>query len=146
MPFGGGQIGLPWWLSWQRIRLQCKRPRFDPWVRKIPWRREWPPTPVILPGESYGQRGLAGYSPWGHKESDVTEQLNTEGHNYYCLSDSKLELFLFCSEHPLLGRQLPVPPTPAPTPNRSTLLCSPVVTWEDGKSCIFDVSTLKKLL
>ena len=140
-----GQIGLPWWLKWQRIRLQCKRPRFDPWVRKIPWRREWLPTPVILPGESHGQRSLGGYSPWGHKESDVTERLNTEGHSYYPLSDSKLELFLFNSEHPLLGRQLPTCP-PSPPPNRSTLLCSPMVTWEDGKSCIFDVSTLKKLL
>ena len=141
----GGKIGLPWWLRWQRIRLQCKRPRFDPWVRKIPWRREWLPTPVILPGESHGQRSLGGYSPWSHTESDVTEQLNTEGHSYYPLSDSKLELFLFSSEHPLLGRQLPARP-PSTPPNRSTLLCSPMVTWEDGKSCIFDVSTLKKLL
>ena len=41
------------------------RPGFDPWVGKMPWKREWPPTPVFLPGESHGQRGLAGYSPWG---------------------------------------------------------------------------------
>ena len=39
------------------------------------WRREWPPTPVFLPGESHGQRTLIGYSPWGRKESDMTEQL-----------------------------------------------------------------------
>ena len=52
---------------------QCRRPRFDPWVRKIPWRRQWHPTPVLLPGESHGQRSLVGYSPWGHKESDTTE-------------------------------------------------------------------------
>ena len=45
---------------------------FDPWVRKIPWRRKWQPTPVFLPGKSQGQRSLAGYSPWGHKESDTT--------------------------------------------------------------------------
>ena len=38
-------------------------------------RREWLPTPVFLLGESHGQRNLAGYSPWGHKESDTTEQL-----------------------------------------------------------------------
>ena len=38
-------------------------------------RREWLPTPVFLPGESHGQRSLAGYSPWGPKESDMTEQL-----------------------------------------------------------------------
>ena len=43
-------------------------------VRKIPWRRKWQPTPVFLPGKSHGQRSLVGYSPWGHKESDMTEQ------------------------------------------------------------------------
>ena len=53
-----------------------QRPGFDLWVRKIPWRREWLPTPVFLPGESHGQRGLEGYSPQFHKESDTTEQLN----------------------------------------------------------------------
>ena len=44
----------------------CRRCRFDPWVRKIPWRRAWKPTPVFLPGESHGQRSLEGYSPWSH--------------------------------------------------------------------------------
>ena len=48
----------------------------ETWVqylgRKIPWRREWRPTPVFLPGEFYEQRRLVGYSPWGHKESDMT--------------------------------------------------------------------------
>ena len=46
---------------------------FNPWVRKIPWRRKWQPTPVFSPGESHGQRNLVGYSPWGHKELDMTE-------------------------------------------------------------------------
>ena len=46
---------------------------FDPWVRMIPWRRKWQPTPVFLPGESHGQRSLAGYSPRGCKQSDKTE-------------------------------------------------------------------------
>ena len=45
----------------------------SPWVGKIPWRRAWQPTPVSLPGESHGQRTLAGYSPWGHKEWDTAE-------------------------------------------------------------------------
>ena len=53
--------------------LQCGRPGFDPWVRKIPWRRKWQPTPVFLPGESHEWRSLVGYSPWGCKESDTTE-------------------------------------------------------------------------
>ena len=54
-----------------------KRLRFDPWVRKIPWRRAWQPLLVFLPGESQGQRSLEGYSPWGCTESDTAEQLST---------------------------------------------------------------------
>ena len=53
--------------------VQCRRPRFDSWVGKTPWRRARQPTPVFLPGESHGQRSLMGYSPWGHKESATTE-------------------------------------------------------------------------
>ena len=49
------------------------RPGFDPWVKKIPWRRAWQPTSVFMPEEFHGQRTLVGYSPWGHKESDMTE-------------------------------------------------------------------------
>ena len=48
---------------------RCKRHGFNPWVRKIPWRRKWQPTPVFLPGESHGYRSLVGYSPWGHKKN-----------------------------------------------------------------------------
>ena len=48
---------------------------FDPWVRKIPWRREWQHTPVFLSGKFHGLRSLVGYSPWGRKESDMSEQL-----------------------------------------------------------------------
>ena len=48
--------------------LECGSPGFNPWVRKIPWRRKWQPTPVLLPGESHGGRSLVDYSPWGHKE------------------------------------------------------------------------------
>ena len=61
--------------QWYRICLQCRRPRFDPWVWKMPWRRQWQPTPVFLPGEFHGERSLVGYSSWGCKESDTTEQL-----------------------------------------------------------------------
>ena len=52
--------------------LQSRRPGFNPWLGKIPQRREWPPTPVFLPGESHGQRGLVGCSPRGRKELDTT--------------------------------------------------------------------------
>ena len=54
---------------------RCKRHVFDPWVRKIPWKRAWQPTPVFFPGESHGQRSLTGYNPWGCKESDRTEAI-----------------------------------------------------------------------
>ena len=48
---------------------RCERHGFNPWTGKIPWRRAWQSTPVFLPGESYGQRSLAGYDPWGHKQT-----------------------------------------------------------------------------
>ena len=57
-------------------------PEFNPWVGETPWRKAWQPTPVFWPGESHGQMSLASYSPWGHKESDTTEQLtHTLGHH-----------------------------------------------------------------
>ena len=52
-----------------------QRPGFHSWVGMIPWRRAWQPTPVFLPGKFHGQRSLAGYSLWGHQESDMTEWL-----------------------------------------------------------------------
>ena len=54
-----------------------RRCRFDPLVRKIPWRRKWQPTLVFLPGESHGWWSLMGYHLWNHKESDTTERLRT---------------------------------------------------------------------
>ena len=53
-----------------------RRPGFNSWVGKIPWRRKWQSTPALLPGKSHGQRSLISYSPWGHKESDTTEWLH----------------------------------------------------------------------
>ena len=66
--------------------LPCSRPRFDPWVGKIPWRRKWQPTAVLLPWEFHGWRSLVGYSWWGRKESDTTERLNFTRvwHECYC--------------------------------------------------------------
>ena len=60
--------------------LQCGRPKFNPWVGKISWRRKWQPTPVFLLGKFRGQRSRVGYSPWGRKESDTTEQLHFHFH------------------------------------------------------------------
>ena len=72
------------------------RPGIDPWVGKIPWRRKWQPTPVVLPGESHGWRSLVGYSPRGHKELDMTEQLDFTLLLLYLLST-------VLSQHHLLG-------------------------------------------
>ena len=72
--------GFPGGTSGKEPACQCrrhKRRKFDPWIRKIPWRRKWQPTPAFLPEKFHGQRSLASCSPWGRKESDVTEQLST---------------------------------------------------------------------
>ena len=63
--------------------LQCRRPGFDPWVWKVPRRREWLPTPVFLPGKSHGQRWLIVHSPWGSKESDTNERLTLHNMNQH---------------------------------------------------------------
>ena len=73
--FPGATIG--------KSACQCKRPKllgYDPWVGKIPWSKEWQPTPVFLLGKFHGQRSLAGYSPWACKESDTTEHIHTDTH------------------------------------------------------------------
>ena len=93
--FPGGSFG--------RVCLQC-RPRFSPWVGRMPWRRKWQPTPVFLSREFYGQKSLVGYSPWGHKELDTTEWLTlslfTFKVNWYCnwWDDSGLNIWIDVSE------------------------------------------------
>jgi len=68
-------MGFPGGSDGKEPACNAGEPGLDPWVGKIPWRRAWQPTSVFLPGESHGQRNPAGYSPWGWKESDRTEQL-----------------------------------------------------------------------
>ena len=69
--------GLPWVAQMVKNLTAMQ----ETWVQSLswedPWRRAWQPIPVFLHGESRGQKSLAGYSPWGHKESDMTERLNT---------------------------------------------------------------------
>ena len=68
------------WHSVKEFACQCrrhKRRRFDLWVRKIPWKRNWQPTPVFLPEKFCGQRSLVGYSSLGHRELDTTEHTHT---------------------------------------------------------------------
>ena len=62
--------GLPWWLNGKEPACQCRRCRFNHWVRKIPWRRtswrrKWQPTPVFSHGKFHGHKSLVGYSPYG---------------------------------------------------------------------------------
>ena len=79
--FSGGAVG-------KESACQCRRCRVDLWVGKgkIPWRRKWQPTPILLPGKSHGQGSLEGYSPQGCKELDMTERLSTKN----CLWFGKL--------------------------------------------------------
>ena len=65
-------LGFPGGSEGKEFACNVGIPGFGPWVGKIPWRREWLPTPVFLPGEFHGQRSLVGYSPWGRKQ-DMTE-------------------------------------------------------------------------
>ena len=67
--------GFPGGACGKELACQCrrhKRYQFNPWVRKMPWKNAWQLTLVFLPGEFYVQRSLVGYSPWGHKQSDMT--------------------------------------------------------------------------
>ena len=72
-------FSLPFFSKWAFlvdqtiICLQWRRHGFDPWAGKMPWRRNWLPTPVFLPEEFHKQRRLVGYSPWGRKELDMTD-------------------------------------------------------------------------
>ena len=64
--------------QWRR----CRRSRFDPWVRKMPWRRKWENSPVFLPEKSREQRSLTGYSPWSHRvRHDQTTEHSTAQHS-----------------------------------------------------------------
>ena len=90
---GGTFHGLPTWCSGKESTYQCRRCKrrgFDPWVRKIPWNRKWQPTPELLPGESHGERSLAGYSPRGRRELDMTAHIHIPGFRNLTTSGSFL--------------------------------------------------------
>ena len=112
-------VSSPRILEWVSVCLQCRRPGFDPWVGKIPWRRKWQPTPVFLPGESHGRRSLVGYSPRDRKESDTTERLHFHFRfnflvfkNYFQANTSPtlpgLKLFCRTLKSPRVLRMLPM--------------------------------------
>ena len=73
-------MGFPGGSDSKKLACNTGTPRFHPWVRKSPWRRQWQPTPVFLPGESHGQRNLMGYSPWGCKRVRHNWATNTHTH------------------------------------------------------------------
>ena len=96
--------GLPWWLSGKESACQsrrCRRPGFDPWVGKIPWKRKWQPTPVSLPEKSHGQRSMVCYSPWVAKSqiqpSDWHFHFQCEGSwgDWRVSPESELKIDLF---------------------------------------------------
>ena len=100
---------------------QCRKYRrqaFDLWIGKIPWKKKWQPTPVSLPGESHGQRNLAGYSPWGRRELDNTEA--PEHHhisyiNYHEFIPPQIQVFvLFYFSISFIKKLLFSLPLPAP--------------------------------
>ena len=97
--------GSPWWLRQQRICLQCRRPGFDPWIAKVPWRKEWLPTPVLFPGEFFpgalhGQRSLVGYSPWSRYFCfiDCMKAFDVVNHNkpWKILKEMRIPEYLTC--------------------------------------------------
>ena len=101
-------MGLPRWSSGTESACQCGRRgrlRFDPWVRKIPWRRKWQPTPVFLPAKFHRWKSLAGYSPWSCNESDMTEHTHTQA--------------TYVSES---AREAPMPPGVLPASQRTSVL------------------------
>ena len=70
------EVGFEMYSDDNSVSLQCRRPRFNPWVGKMPWRKKWQPALVLLLGKSHGQRSLVGYCPRGRKASDMTEWLH----------------------------------------------------------------------
>ena len=99
-------IGLPRWCSSQESVCQLRRYKkygFNPWVWKISWSSKWLPTPVFLPGKFHGQRSLAGYSPWCHKEQDRTEHACRRRRmriNYVSIKLERKKNYSYETQHP----------------------------------------------
>ena len=105
---------LPRWSSGKESTCQCrrcKRCRFDSWVQKIPWSRKWQLTPIFLPEKFHGQRSPVGYSPWGRKESDMTEHRTIARVYIIILKFLCLRIFLFddCHQSSFLYLYLKLP-------------------------------------
>ena len=118
-----------------------KKHRFNPWVKKIPWRRKWPLTLVFLPGKSHGHRRLMGYSPWGQKELDMTEHIgikhsknilhictHTHTHTSIYILFSQFSCSVVSSYLWPSGLQHARLPYPSPTPRVGSYSC-PLSHW-----------------
>ena len=106
-----GVTGLPWWLSGKESTCQCRRPRFDPGVRKIPWRRDWLPTPTFLPEENHRQRIylvrpddcrilensllIMSFDTASYQSSLLIRQLESQGSGHNSLASSQVAWMTF---------------------------------------------------
>ena len=118
--------GVPGGASGEEPACQCRRHKrrgFYPWIGKIPWRRKYHPSPVFLPGESHGQRSLAGYSPWGRKELDRTGPLSMDTCQTEKCTLAQLTLLNHYQQFPLTRLQFSISPSPS-----QPLICSPAFT------------------
>ena len=135
-------IGFPRWLSGKESTYQCRRRGFDPWSRKIPWRRKWQPTPVFWPENPHGQRTLAGYSPWGRKKvrHDLATTKSIAWDSYGLIKN------LFCSTATATAKSRQSCPTLCdPIDDRPTRLLRP---WDSpgkntGVGCHFLLQCMK---
>ena len=113
---------------------RCKRHGFDPWVRKISWNRKWQPTTVFLPGRFHGQRGLTDHSPWGGKESDMTEHVGARVH-------TRTHTHTHTHTHTLSTRPTPHPPHPLCIPFSKYLFSPGLIFF--GPICLYGSTCLK---
>ena len=103
------------------LYLGFREAQFNPWVGKIFWRRKWQPTLLLLPGKFHGWRSMVGYSPWGLKESDTTEQLHF---HFHFEIERATQIFIFKSYNPLCFHCL------LPSPKVfTTINCKYVITF-----------------
>ena len=89
---GFKEIFSPWWLRWWRICLQCGRPRFYPWVGKIPWWRAWQPTPAFLTGQSPWTEEPGGLQSLGSQRVGHDGVADTHTHTHLLKTDKKSSL------------------------------------------------------
>ena len=89
------KMGFPWWLSSNEPACQWRSYGFDPWIGKVPWRREWQPTLVFLPGKSHGQRKLVIYRPWGCKRAGHNWVTKTTTTTYKFIHKVLVQCYIF---------------------------------------------------